>query len=180
MSTAGSTSAHSTTLTTALLIACIILTLITFIVSIVQLYEIRKTVGYSLNSSLQTAYDFSIGVLILNLFALIFFSTAFAIYIRHHNARSGSLVVCVVFAVLTLFGGIVVGGYAAAASKNAAAIGNLVTMIIAFIAGAVLIYSLRKLDVYVAPDVAPYCNNLVAQHDAAAEIAAVTSTEQLH
>jgi hypothetical protein len=155
--------AASTTPTTILLIVMVIFSLIIFIVSIIQLYEIRKTVGYSLNSSLQTAYDFSIGVLVLSIFLVLFYISALVIYIRHHSTRSGSLVACVIFGVLTLFAGVIVGGYAAAASNNAAAIGNEVVMVIAFIVGIVLIVTLRKLDVYVAPDVAPHCSNIIAE-----------------
>jgi Na+-driven multidrug efflux pump len=150
--------AQAATLTTILIIVLIFITIITFIVSIIQLSQIRKTTGYSLNSSLQNAYDFSIGVLILNLFALIFYVSTLYIFIKHHQTRSGSLVTLIIFATATLFGGIVVGGYAAAASKNGAAIGNLVVMIIGFIISVVLLFYLSKLPVYIPPDIPINCS----------------------
>jgi disulfide bond formation protein DsbB len=152
----------------------VIIALIIFILSIYQLYSIRKTSGYSQSTSLQNAYDFSIGVLVLNVFVFIFFVAAIGIYIRNKQKRSGSLVTVIIFATLTLFGGIIVGGYAAAASKNGAAIGNLVTMIIGFLISIFLIFSLRKLDVYVPPDVAAKCGEITHQ-TAAAQLSSVAN-----
>jgi uncharacterized BrkB/YihY/UPF0761 family membrane protein len=148
----------STGLVTLLLIVMVIIALIIFILSIYQLYSIRKTSGYSQSTSLQNAYDFSIGVLVLNIFVFIFFVAAIGIYIRNKQKRSGSLVTVIIFATLTLFGGIIVGGYAAAASKNGAAIGNLVTMIIG----------------YVPPDVAAKCGEITHQ-TAAAQLSSVAN-----
>jgi hypothetical protein len=151
----------STGLVTILLIVMVIVTLVTLILSIYQLSSIRKTSGYSMNSSLQNAYDFSIGVLVLNIFAFIFFVTATGIYFRNKSKRSGTLVITIVFATLVLFGGIVIGGYASATSKNGVAIGNLVAMILGFLISVFLIFSLRKLDVYIPPDVSAKCGEIV-------------------
>jgi uncharacterized protein YacL len=166
----------STGLVTILLVVMVIITLVTFILSIYQLYSIKKTSGYSMNGSLQNAYDFSIGVLVLNIFAFIFFIVALGIYIRNKQKRSGTLVITIVFATVILFIGIIVGGYAAAASKNGAAIGNLVAMIIGFLISIFLIFSLRKLDVYVPPDIVPKCGEITQK--AAAQSAAQSAYSQ--
>ena len=91
MTTSEEHHAHST-LTTILLIVMVIITLIAFVVSIVQLSQIRKTSGYSTSTSLQNAYDFSIGVLVLNIFGFLAFFAAMIVFFRNSHKRSGTLV----------------------------------------------------------------------------------------
>lgn len=144
---------------TALLVFLLVLLLITFIVSIIQLYQIRKITGYSTNLALQNAYDFSIGVLIMNLFALLFIIGALVILIHDHFTRSASFTTLVVLSVLVIFGGIIVCGFAAgyAGTSVGSIIGNLITMIVALLVGVGLLFYIRRYPPYIPPAVVSAC-----------------------
>jgi hypothetical protein len=133
-------------LVTVLLFIVVFIGLIIFALAIAQLISIKRTNNYSVNTNLQTAYDFSIGVLILNLFFFLFMTAAIYIYFRDGMTRSGAFTTLVIISILMLFGSIIIAGIAAARSNNTFAIVNLVIMIILFIIDLMLVYSLRRLD----------------------------------
>ena len=148
----------STTVPTILLISILILLLIAFIVSILQLSQIRSKTGFSTSTNLQTAYDYSIGVLILNLFSLIFIIVVAIDYARKKITRSNLFTGLIIFTAATLFVGIILCGIAAQKSSNSAAIGNLILMIVIFILTIALIFYSRRIPKYIAPELKDLCN----------------------
>ncbi len=118
--------------------------LIAFILAIVQLINIRNISGYSTNTTLQTAYDFSIGILVINLFVLIFMIVATIYFVRAHFLRSQALTLLTFLIMFSVLGSIILGGYASVASKETIVIVNLVLQIIEFILIVIFLLLLRK------------------------------------
>ena len=118
--------------------------LVVFILAIVQLINIHAISGYSTNATLQTAYSFSIGVLVINLFVLIFMIVATIYYVRAHFLRSQALWLLTFLILFSVLGSVILAGYASVASKETVTIVNLVVMIIEFIIIAIFLFLLRK------------------------------------
>lgn len=120
------------------------LALITLILAIVQLINIRAKPGYSTNSSLQTAYDYSIGVLVINIFVFIFVIVALVYYIKAKYLKTKVLTVLTYLITVMVLGSVVLNGLASVAGKETVTIVNLVMGILEFILLVVFIFLLRK------------------------------------
>ena len=122
------------------------LVLILLILSVVQLINIRATAGFSTNSNLQTAYDYSIGILVINIFNFLFMIVATVYYIRGKFLRSSALTLLMFLITFSALGAVVLGGLTVVKASNTIVIVNLIMGILEFILLAVYIFLLRRVD----------------------------------
>jgi hypothetical protein len=150
--------------------------LVVFILAIVQLINIHAISGYSTNSTLQSAYSFSIGVLVINLFVLIFMIVATIYFARAHFLNSQALTLLTYLIMFSVLGSVVLAGYASVASKETVTIVNLVLMIIEFIIIVIFLFLLRRIKkVEVTLGICTCGNTVVAPADNSTQVTPVVT-----
>jgi hypothetical protein len=120
------------------------LALIVFILAIVALINLRGKSAFSTSPDLQTSYDFTIGILVINLFVLMFTIVALVYYIKAKFLRTQALTLLTFLIMFSVLGSIILGGYSAVRSRETVTIVNLVMSILQFILIVVFLFLFRK------------------------------------